>query len=304
MDRRDFLRQVAAFSAAAAAVPLIKIPVSAQTTAPSATPLVVTGKSADYTDLTRKVIAKLGGMRQFVKAGDKVVIKPNIGWDRTPEQGANTHPLIIVTLVQLALDAGAKQVQVFDRSCDDTRRSYATSGIKAAVEAMKDPRVSCPYCDDARFIPVKIDNGQAIHEWQLYKDALEADCYINVPIPKHHSMAKLTLSMKNIMGICGGSRGQLHQQHPEKMVDLNMVIRPKLTVIDATRILLRHGPKGGDLADVQKLDTMIASTDPVAADAQATTLFNMKPEDIPCTVAAFKRGLGQIDLSKVNLVTV
>jgi len=312
MDRREFLRQVAAWSAVAAVVPLIRIPQSMGQTAPLATPagagaksVVAVGQGTDYPALVQSVLEKLGGMKAFVKPGDKVVIKPNIGWDRKPELAANTNPVVVKALVQLALAADAKQVLVFDRSCDDTRRAYASSGIKAAVESLHDKRATCPYCQESKFIPVNIENGTTIQQWHLYKDALDADCYINVPVAKHHGLAKLTLGLKNIMGVAGGNRGQLHQQQGEKLTDLHLVIKPKLVVMDATRILLRHGPQGGNIADVKQMDTIMASADPVAIDAYAvSTLFNMKPEDIPIVAAAARRGLGEIDIAKMNIVQV
>jgi uncharacterized protein (DUF362 family) len=263
---------------------------------------VATGK--DYAAITTKAIAALGGIGAFVKAGDKVVVKPNIGWDRAPEQAANTHPIVVKTLVELALKAGAKKVMVFDRPCNDARRCYNNSGILAAVESIKDPRATCTYVANEDFIPVQIKNGVVIQEWDLYRDAVECDCYINAPIAKHHGLAKLTMGLKNIMGICGGTRGKIHQQIGEKLADLNMAVRSKLTVIDATRILLRNGPQGGRLEDVKVLDTLIASADPVAADAYAATLFEMKPEQIDAVVAAHKRGLGEMDLAKINVVRV
>ena len=123
-----------------------------------------------------------------------------------------------------------------------------------------------------------------------------------MPIAKHHVLSKLTLGLKNVMGVIGGNRGEIHKDIPQRLADLNLVIRPKLTIIDATRILLRNGPTGGNLKDVKVLDTLIASTDTVAADAYATTLFGMKPADVKSTVAAAKMGLGEMDLSKVKIV--
>jgi uncharacterized protein (DUF362 family) len=128
------------------------------------------------------------------------------------------------------------------------------------------------------------------------------DCYINVPVAKHHCLAKLTLGLKNVMGVIGGNRGLIHQDMGPRIADLNLVVRPRLTIVDATRIMLRNGPTGGNLDDIKVLDTLIASADTVAADAYATTLFGMKPEQLPSTVAGAKLGLGEMDLSKVRIV--
>ncbi len=151
---------------------------------------------------------------------------------------------------------------------------------------------------------MQIQNGKSIQEFSFYKDALESDCdcYINVPIAKHHALSKLTLGLKNVMGVIGGNRGEIHKDLPQRIADLNLVVRPKLTVINATRILLRNGPTGGKLEDVKVLDTLVASADTVAADAYATTLFGMKPADLKSTVAAVALGLGEMDLAKIKIV--
>ena len=145
-------------------------------------------------------------------------------------------------------------------------------------------------------------NGKALKEWELYDEALTADVYINVPVAKNHGLTKLTLGMKNVMGIMGGNRGIIHKNIDTALADINAVFRPHLTIIDATRILMAHGPQGGDPRDVRVLNKVIASTDIVAADAYATTLFGMKPDEIAVTVAAYKRGLGEMDLRRVRMV--
>ena len=305
VDRREFLQQVAAWSAGlCVSAPVFRAWPAALAlgqTRPSQ-PLVSVAKGQDYAALVQRVLAPLGGMSAFVKSGDRVVVKPNIGWDRSPEQAANTHPQVVAALVQAALEAGAKRVLVFDRPCNDARLTYRNSGIQAAIDGLGDGRAVCEFIDDRKYIPVKIEKGKALGEWQFYREALEADCYINAPIAKHHGLSRLTLGLKNVMGVIGGNRGQIHTDIGQKLADLNTIVAPKLTVIDATRILLDHGPAGGNLSDVKVLDTLIASTDIVAADAYATTLFGLKPQDISATVAAYEMGLGEMDLAKVNVV--
>ncbi len=307
MDRREFLEQVAAWSAGAlVATPLFNVhSVLAADPKPVAAPLLAVAKGTDYEALVAAVLKPLGGMAAFVKEGARVVVKPNIAWDRTPEQAANTHPEVVKAVVRQCLDAGAKRVMVFDRTCNEARRCYARSGIKAAVESIDDRRVRCVFLNDKTLVPVDIQDAKSIRNFQFYKEVLEGDCdcYINVPIAKHHGASKLTLGLKNIMGVIGGNRGIIHQDNiHQRIADLNLVVRPKLTIIDATRILLRNGPTGGNLADVKTLDTLLASADIVAADAYATTLFGMKPEDVGSTIAAAKLGLGEMDLSKVKVV--
>ncbi len=306
MDRRGFIEQVAAWSAGT----LLTTPVFHVETILAADdnsdekPLLAVAKGEKYDDLVVRALKALGGIEKFVKKGDNVVVKPNIGWDRTPEQAATTHPDVVKAVVQLCLDAGAKRVSIFDRTCNDARRCYARSGIQGAVESIGDPRVRCFFLEEKNVVPVKIENSKSIREFGFYKEALppECDCYINVPIAKNHILAKPTLGLKNVMGVIGGNRGEIHKDIHQRVADLNLVIRPKLTIIDATRILLRNGPTGGNLKDVKVLDTLIASADPVAADAYATTLFGMKPEDLASNVAGFKLGLGEMDLAKVKIV--
>lgn len=302
MDRRQFLRQVSLWSAGLTfTIPHFKI-ISQAFAEERQPPLVSVAKGKDYVKLVAQVLEPLGGMNKFVRPSDKVVIKPNIGWDRNPGQAANTHPLVVKALVELTLAAGAREVKVFDRTCNEERRCYVNSGIKEALESIKDKRVNYFHPDQRKYVPVNIERGKAVSRLEIYKDALEADSYINVPVAKHHGLAKLTLGIKNSMGVLGGNRGQMHHELGQKLADLATVIQPKLTMIDATRILLRNGPQGGDLEDVKILDTLVASADVVAADAYATTLFELRPEDIPSTVAAYKMGLGEMNLDKIRIV--
>ncbi|MBF0452904.1 MAG: DUF362 domain-containing protein [Candidatus Magnetomorum sp.] len=303
MDRREFLKQFTLYSTGSIMMaPIFNIIPSVM--AKNDQPQLIVGVHPNYALLVQKTLAPLGGMSAFVKKGDRVVVKPNIGWDRTPEQSANTHPQIVKTLVELALNAGASKVQVFDRTCNVDRLCYTNSGIKQAVESINDKRAVCEFIDDRKFIPVTIQKGKALKEWPFYKDALAADCYINVPVAKHHRLAGLTLGLKNVMGVIGGERGKIHTNMGQYLADMSTVLKPNLTVIDATRILLQNGPQGGNLNDVKILHTLIATTDPVAADAYATTLFGKKPEDIDSTKAAYTMGLGEMNLDKMIISRV
>ena len=262
-------------------------------------PLVAVAEGKDYARVTRNAIAALGGMKRFVKSGDVVVVKPNMGWDRNSDQAANTNPIVVRAVVEEALRAGARKVKVFDRSCNDERRCYVNSGMTAALQGMKN--VELKYLENERFKKVQL-KGKVLSEWELYDEALNADVFINVPVAKHHQLTKLTLGLKNVMGVMGGNRGSIHKHIDEALSDVNGVLKSHLVVIDATRVLTAHGPQGGSLADVKFFNKVIASSDIVAADAYATTLFGHRPEDISVTVAAHKRGLGEIDLKKVHIV--
>lgn len=304
MNRRQFIREVLLWSAGATlAIPRLTIvPKAFGEELPK--PLVVKATGAKYDDLVRNVLKPLGGIGQFVRPGSKVVIKPNIGWDRTPEQAATTHPQIVQTLAALALEAGADRVQIFDRTCNEPRRCYSNSGIEKAIQDLNDKRVVIEQIDPRKFVPIEIARGKTLTKMEIYKDALDCDCYINVPIAKHHGLSKLTLGLKNSMGVIGGNRGNLHHDLGQCLADLATVIKPQLTVIDATRVLLRNGPQGGNLADVKKLDTIVASCDPVAVDVCATTLFGLKPDEITSTVAAYQLGLGEMDLTRIQVQEV
>ncbi len=304
MDRRNFLKQVFLWSAGlSVSVPTLTISSRSLASSPNA-PLLVTGKEKDYAALIGRILDGLGGMSKFVSPGDKVVIKPNIGWDRNPEQAANTHPTVIKALAEHVLEAGASKILVFDRTCNEPRRCYVNSGIQTALESINSKKIKFFHPDQRKYIPVEIKQGNSVRRLSIYKDALEADRYINVPVAKHHGLSRLTLGLKNSMGVLGGDRGALHHDLGQKLADLATVVRPTLTIIDATRVLLRNGPQGGSLSDVETKDTIIASTDPVAADAYATTLFNLQPEEIESSVAAHKMGLGEINIGKMNVVKV
>ncbi|MBN2160614.1 MAG: DUF362 domain-containing protein [Spirochaetes bacterium] len=251
--------------------------------------------------MTRKAIEALGGMGQFVRPGDTVVIKPNIGWNRTPEYAATTNPEIVAALVKLCLAAGAKRVKVFDRTCNEAGMCYANSGIS---DAAKKAGASVFHVIDSKFLPGMFPAGSAMKSWPVYADAVQCDCLINVPVAKHHSRTGLTLSMKNLMGVCGGNRGMIHINIDEKLADLTGFFNPELTVIDAYRILLAHGPSGGRLRDVKPTKIVIAGTDPVLADAYAATLFGMKPRDVGAVRVGEERGLGSADITRSKIRTV
>lgn len=243
--------------------------------------------------ITKKAIEALGGIDRFVRKGDTVVIKPNIGWDRAPEYAANTNPEVIETLVRLCRAAGAKRVRVFDNTCNAADMCYRNSGI---ADAVKKAEGYISYVNKEKFLPGRFPEGSEMAGWPIYRDAVECDCFINVPIAKHHGLTKLTLSMKNLMGVCGGNRGTIHLNIEKKLPELMKFINPDLTVIDAYRILLRHGPSGGDLKDVKKTGTVIAGTDPVLADSYAASLFGLGPRDIGHIIQGEQRGLGTTDI--------
>jgi uncharacterized protein (DUF362 family) len=293
MDRRKFLKTAAIGSIGLALPPLD--PLAALAAPPAPDLAVVRGASPEQT--VKAAVDALGGMQRFISRGDIVVVKPNIGWDRVPEQAGNTNPAVVAALVKLCYDAGARNVKVFDRPVNDPRRCYVQSGIEAAARAAGG---DVQFVDDRKFKEMEI-KGLALASWPLYTELFEADKVINVPIAKHHSLAKLTLSMKNWMGVMGGSRRMIHQKLDESLVDLAMKVKPCLTVLDAVRILTDNGPQGGDLRDVKKLDTVIAGTDQVAIDAYGATLFGMQGKDLGYVRIAAEHRFGVMDLNKLKI---
>lgn len=269
---------------------------------PSSSEMVI-ARGDSPAQLVRRAIEELGGMGRFVSRGDVVVIKPNIGWDRTPQQAANTNPEVVAETVVLCRDAGAARVVVTDVSCNDPRRCFQRSGIAEAAR-LSGAEVILP--EERRFRETQL-HGRILSSWPVFEPFLAADKVINIPIAKHHSLGGLTLGMKNWYGILGGQRQQLHQRINECVVDLAAFMRPALTLMDAYRILVRNGPTGGNLEDVALEKTLIAATDPVAVDLYtAKTWWGMDSQSLPYLRLAAARGLGTLDLEAVQtrIVTV
>ncbi|NTV28673.1 MAG: DUF362 domain-containing protein [Candidatus Omnitrophica bacterium] len=262
---------------------------------------LVAVKGADPYRNTVAAIEALGGMELFVRKGDVVVVKPNIGWDRTPEQAANTDPAVVAALVELCYRCGARRVNVFDVTCNDQRRCYENSGIQSAAKE-KGAQVYFP--DNWNVVKAHFPYASQMEGWSLLRDAVVCDTFINVPVLKHHGLTGLTLSMKNLMGVCTGIRGMIHVDIGKKLVDLVDFIRPELTVIDATRFLSRNGPSGGNIDDVVRMDTVLASKDPVLADAYASTLVGRDPLSITYIKEAAERKLGQSDIARSKVSTL
>jgi uncharacterized protein (DUF362 family) len=275
------------------------------TTAPSVSPtpagapdLVVT-RGGEPEQLVRKAIQALGGMGVFVKSGDIVIIKPNICVaGRSPEYAATTNPWVIGALVKLCMESGAAKVSVMDTPFNGTaEEAYTTSGIREQVEAAGGEMA---YMPGFKYVSVDIPLGKSLRKTAINDDVLKANVLINVPIAKDHGSTRLTLGMKNLMGVIK-NRQALHSNLGQNIADLASRLRPALTVIDAVRILTANGPTGGSLKDVKKLDTLIASPDIVAADSYATTLFGLQPSDIEYIVAGAALGLGRNDLSSLKI---
>jgi uncharacterized protein (DUF362 family) len=238
-------------------------------------------------------------MERFVDPGDEVIIKPNICVDyRSYEYAATTNPWVVGALVRLALNAGARRVRVLDYPFGGSSgRAYVSSGIEEQVKQAGGEMEPIAFF---KFVPIEIPQALSLNRFDIYEDVLHADVVINVPIAKHHSLARLTLGMKNLMGVIQ-DRPTIHRNIGDRLADLANFIRPTLTLIDAVRILRANGPTGGNLGDVQKIDTVIASPDIVATDSYASTLFNLQPSDLAFVRAGAGLGLGRMDLEQLKI---
>ncbi len=261
-----------------------------------ALPQMVVVQGDDPRALVRQAFVDLGGISRFIARNDVVVLKPNIAWDRTPEQAANTNPDIVAEVVRQCRQAGAGRVVVTDVSCNEAERCFRRSGIQAAA-SVEGAEVILP--DPARFREVDL-GGVVLQSWPVFEPFLEADKLINIPIAKHHGLTGVTLGFKNWYGILGGQRNRLHQQIHQSLVDLAAFMLPSLTLIDCYRVLLRNGPTGGNPEDVALKKTLIAGTDPVALDAYAAKAFwNLESDSLLWLKLAEERGLGRSDFENV-----
>jgi uncharacterized protein (DUF362 family) len=246
--------------------------------------------------LTEKAIEGMGGLKRFVSKGAVVWVKPNIGWDRTPEQAANTNPDVLATIIRLCFEAGAKTVKVGDNPVHKKELTYKNSGIDAVARALG---AEVLYLDTDRFKQMEI-KGDLVKKTGVYPGIVECDLVINVPLPKHHVRAEMTACMKNYMGVID-DRKSFHQDIAASLVDITRFMKPQICILDGMRVLMANGPVGGRLEDVQVRATVAAGVDIVALDALAAELLGRKPADIPSIVKGQQGGLGKMDYRSLAL---
>ncbi len=302
MKRRDFItKSIGAGVAAGAGFSLLSLEEAfgGSISNPHAPYDLVAVMGGEPVEMFEKGIAALGGMGKFVKAGQTVVVKPNIGWDRVPELGANTNPELVAKIIQHCFSAGAKDVFVFDHTCDNWQKSYASSGIEKAA---KDAGAKVVSGDTKSYYkPVDIPKGKSLKETTVHEMILNCDVFINVPVLKHHGGAQVSFAMKNLMGIVW-DRGYWHKNDLQQCIaDMVSYRKPDLNIIDGYRVIKRNGPKGVSASDVSLEKSQILSTDIVAADAAAAKIFGKEPASIGHIKIANDMGLGQMDISKLNI---
>jgi uncharacterized protein (DUF362 family) len=254
-------------------------------------PVITQATNSDPTVALNAALDAIGGIGRFVKTGERVVVKPNVGWDRTPAQGANTHPELVGEMVRLCLQAGAAEVKVVDNSCNDPRRSFLRSGIREAGEAAG-ATVLLPAEED--MVEANL-GGRVLTTWPVLRHFIETDRFINMPVIKQHNLTRCTIGMKNLYGILGGRRNRLHQAIEESIVDLASFVRPTLTVVDGTRVMVRGGPQGGSLDYLEIRNTVLCATDQVGADARSVEYLGVRPDQVGHIVLAQESGLGSSD---------
>ncbi len=293
MDRRSFMKAGLGVSATA-----LLLPRSILRAAPLPFDLVAV-RNGEPGAMFDRGIEALGGIGAFVRKGQKVVIKPNIGWDVSPERAGNTNPGLVAHVVKRCLEAGAREVYVFDHTCDNGPRCYRTSGIEEAVKRAGGK--IAPGDSERYYQTVTVKGASTLTTAQEHELILGSDVFINLPILKTHSSSRVTACMKNLMGNVW-DRGFWHGN------DLHLCIaeyaayrRPTLNIVDAYNVMKRNGPRGISVDDVQLMKAQILSTDMVAADVAATKLLGVDPERVRHIVLAAERGVGKKDLSAVRI---
>lgn len=256
---------------------------------------VVAARGKNPASNVRRAIEALGGIGLFVRKGESVLIKPNVGWDRLPEQAANSDPSVVAEIVRMCKESGAGRVIVADISCNDPARSFTRSGIQTMSA-----QAGADVIDSRALKMAAVDMAGSAAGLEVIELLLSVDRVINVPVVKHHSLSRATIGMKNWFGVLGRGRNRLHQSIHRAIAELGAVFRPTLTVVDATRILMANGPQGGNLSDVRSFGAVAAGVDPVLCDAWGATQMGLDARSLAFIVEAEQRGLGRSDLKLVQ----
>jgi len=309
MKRRDFFKSAAAVGLASvfrtnALGSTLNSTAFGNNMAVQSGPDLVAVMGGEPAAMLTRALKELGGIGHFVKKGYKVVIKPNIGWDRKPELAANTNPELVGTLVRLCKSAGASEVVVFDHTCHDWKKSYTNSGIEKAVTDAGGKMV--PGNDETYYTEIELPRGVNLKKTKIHKSIVECDVWFNVPVLKHHGGAKNSIAMKNLMGIVW-ERGFFHGHDLHQCIaDIATYHKaPALNIVDAYRIMKSNGPQGKSESDVATLKSLIISPDFVAADTASMKLFSqVQPteiKDVRYIALAEKLKVGTQNIESLNV---
>lgn len=307
MDRREFLKNAAltaAGLAAASALPksaLLAADTDSQRvdTATKKVPDLIAVRNGEPVEMFRKGIEKLGGMKAFVKKGQKVVVKPNIGWDQPPENGANTNPELVGEIVRQCVAAGASAVYVLDHTCNAWQKCYKNSGIEDAVKKAGGEMKTANNKDD--YVEKTEPAATSMKKALIHKLVAEADVYINVPVLKHHGSATMSCAMKNYMGIVWDRQWMHRNDLQQSIADSVLYRKPDLNIVDAYRVMFQNGPRGVSKNDVRTDKMMLLSRDIVAVDVAAAAIIKFETDKIPHIKHGETLGLGTMDLKKLKV---
>lgn len=306
MNRRDFIKKSFLYSAVASLFTAFVGKVSPlfgfKASVSAGNYDLVAVRGGDPVTMFKKGIQEMGGMGKFVKQGQTVVVKPNIGWDVTPERAANTNPELVGAIVKECLKVGARRVFVFDNTCDQWQRCYTNSGIEKAVNDAGGQMV--PGNLERYYKDVNISGAKRLNHAKVHDLILDSDVFINVPVLKHHASTSLTIAMKNLMGAVWDRRFWHRNNLHQCIADFCLYCKPELNIVDAYLVMTRNGPRGTSTADLSLMRSLLISTDIVAIDAASTLLFGSQPDDIAYIKLADQMGLGTSDLSKLNIQRV
>jgi len=300
--RREFLKSGLALGALISVVPWRRLAAAepAPASAPAAArPVLVAVRNGTRAAMLDQALAALGGIGGFVKPGQTVGLKPNIGWDAPPERGADTHPELVAQLVRRCLEAGAKSVSVFDNPCDQWQLTYEHSGIAQAARDAGAHVVNGR--DESLYREVEIPHGVELKRARVHSLFLDSDVLLNVPVLKHHSGAGMTAAMKNLMGAVWDRRFYHQHNLHQAIADFLTLRRPTLNVLDAYHPMVRNGPRGKTTADLVEMRTLLASSDAVALDAAAAKLLGLEPAKVAHIRIADEMKLGTMDLTQVEV---
>lgn len=245
-------------------------------------------------------IQELGGIGTFVQKGQKVLVKPNIGWDVIPELAANTNPLLIKRIIEHCFKAGAKEVYVFDHTCDNWINTYKNSGIEKAAKSVGAKVV--PGNSENYYQNIEIPGGVMLKTAKVHEILLETDVFINVPVLKDHNSTRMTAALKNTMGIVW-DRGYWHSNNLHQCIADYALFekKPALNVIDCFNVMVKHGPQGVSKEDVVQMKSLILATDWVAGDTAAAKMLGVDPMKIDYIQIAHKMGIGNMNLESQNI---